>query len=257
MASDLAVDRFAPVIAARGALALFRELISPCAPTLLLAGNIGHATREPFWQFLRECRFHFDCVVLVPGQLEYANLTQQEQTIEQIDRLLHNRARELGNVYVLTRGVLERRGLRVLGCTLWSAAGQTLGVHPEFGMLYQEDGLGSAAPMTPRSRGRLLMEHTRWLLETAQQGKRSDVVTVVLTCHCPSLVLGKIGKVPQEQMGMAASPVLGPEWQGLVDGWVCGRFAGDIALHGVRCVGNSHEGVHFRTGGEFVVKKKK
>lgn len=102
--------------------------LSPVAPILVLAGDIGNPFQESYRDFLADCARSWKHVVVVAGNHEFYNKYTSDrwrykgaETVA--DRLAACQAvaRVAGrNVHFLDRGRVDIDGLAFLGCTLWS-----------------------------------------------------------------------------------------------------------------------------------------
>lgn len=102
--------------------------LSPVAPILVLAGDIGNPFQESYRDFLADCARSWKHVVVVAGNHEFYNKYAADrwhvkgaETVA--DRLAACQAvaRVAGsNVHFLDRGRVDIDGLAFLGCTLWS-----------------------------------------------------------------------------------------------------------------------------------------
>jgi hypothetical protein len=70
--------------------------------------------------FLTECSTKWKSVILVAGNHEYYQSVRGKKTVEEIQRLLDEGCKALGNVHFLNKNSLEIDGVRFLGTTLWS-----------------------------------------------------------------------------------------------------------------------------------------
>lgn len=116
-ASDLHIDDFP-------ADTPFETFLTPCAPVLILAGDICSAYDIRFSAFLAWCSAHWRYVVCVAGNHEYHCPRGARASIAQTDLYIACLAACFPNVVFLQNGasvVLPGTRIRIIGATLWSS----------------------------------------------------------------------------------------------------------------------------------------
>lgn len=97
------------------------DYITPCADTLILAGDIGSIYHyEIFKNFLLSCKKHFHNVIFVPGNNEYYLREGFEiKTFDELNSDLRKLAEETG-VILLNNEYIEDEEYIIFGATWWS-----------------------------------------------------------------------------------------------------------------------------------------
>jgi predicted phosphodiesterase len=157
---------------------------------LILAGDIGHPSKDEYVSFLRRCKEKFEHVVLVPGNHEY--YAEDEICLpipaSKIESRLEEIAADLG-IHYLNRSActlrIDDESVTFLGCTLWSEIPQE-----RFGLV--KNGLsdfiriyiGNGQFLTPSIYNQWHHRDVKWLTEEID--RRSDEKIVVVTHHLPT-----------------------------------------------------------------------
>jgi len=96
--------------------------LEPCAPILVLAGDICYYKHPHFLTFFREASFYFKHVIFVPGNHEYYTSTIIDLSFDgfsrvddEIDDILCN----LQNVHILQKSTFTIGNIKFIGTTLW------------------------------------------------------------------------------------------------------------------------------------------
>ncbi len=95
-------------------------LVTPTAPYLVLAGNIGNPTSPTYYKFLTSVSSKFETVFLVLGLTEYEVLT-----LDSVKGFILNQLKtfRLDNVHVLDNGyfdlTIDDVPVRIIGSTFW------------------------------------------------------------------------------------------------------------------------------------------
>lgn len=100
----------------------FTDVITPVAPNLILAGDIGHLTDFNHLQdFLEKTLTVFKNVIYVLGNHEYSK-DDTEKTMSELLQELRSFAQEHKNLHLLEKNAIIVDGVCIAGCTLWSKA---------------------------------------------------------------------------------------------------------------------------------------
>jgi UDP-2,3-diacylglucosamine pyrophosphatase LpxH len=115
-ASDLHLDYFPPNIQ-------FNEFVKPCAPTLVLAGDIASVWSHVYSEFLTWCSVNWKTVILITGNHEYFCSKGNPHTRLDTDQRVDQMCAFLGNVHFLQNGqsyTLPNTNIVFIGATLYS-----------------------------------------------------------------------------------------------------------------------------------------
>lgn len=102
--------------------------LTPAAPILVLAGDIGNPMQDSYRDFLGACARSWEHVVVVAGNHEFYNRFEAERwrykgaatVAERLEACRAVAAAAGSNVHFLDRGRVDIGGLAFLGCTLWT-----------------------------------------------------------------------------------------------------------------------------------------
>ena len=102
----------------------FGYMLTPVAPYLALAGDIGRPDQQSYTQFLEYCSTNWQRTFVVAGNHELYNGGMDGKVDSAADRLSScaHICRQFPNVHFMNRGrfELESEGVSVLGATLWT-----------------------------------------------------------------------------------------------------------------------------------------
>jgi UDP-2,3-diacylglucosamine pyrophosphatase LpxH len=98
------------------------EYITPIAPILILAGDIGNLyKKKQLYNFLEELCEKFAAVIYIPGNHEYYKIkSKKPMPFYKLNFILRELEDGLENLYILRQDCLEINGVIFAGCTLWS-----------------------------------------------------------------------------------------------------------------------------------------
>ncbi len=158
----------------------FEDVITPRAPFLILAGDIGDPSTTRFRSFITECSNAFSHVYFVPGNHEYHG-----HGINAGSCLLETVFREFTNVTLLQckKGCIGP--YVIIGATLWTnipaqlheAAIANVG---DYSKMMDRD-------FTPSYCSRLNKNHVNWLSNAIREEQLSGKQVIVVTHHPPSM----------------------------------------------------------------------
>ena len=108
----------------------FEDVIEPCAPDLILAGDIGHIIDlDRIKPFLRKCLSAFRNVVYILGNHEYyrdvkTDTFGREKTMKELIGMLRDFAEKISTkshiLHIVDKSVIVVGDVCIAGCTLWS-----------------------------------------------------------------------------------------------------------------------------------------
>lgn len=160
--------------------AKFRQVITPSADILVLAGNIGHPFRKTFKLFLRWCVDKFEYVLFVPGNQEYhgSSLKAARKKMKDICKIV-------GAIFLDKKAFIIEDEIVILGCTLWSY----IPSDKSFGVLYTIDDYKSIRDFDLNANNALYLHSKQWLEEKIMSIQRQypNYQMIVVTHHAPIL----------------------------------------------------------------------
>lgn len=139
--------------------------------TLILAGDIGHPTKDNYWKFLKSCSDEFQSVLFITGNHEYDSV--QHCHIHNIDNLICQNLAKLHkpNLHFLNMTNLVQDNIRYLGATIWSNMPNiSENVNTKYG-----------------KRQNAHLKQVDWLTKTLKQD--THIQTIIITHHMPSFKL--------------------------------------------------------------------
>lgn len=83
---------------------------------LILAGDVGDPYQDSYWNFIYDCSAKWKHIVLVAGNHEYYG----SHSMEEVDAHIHNKCKQMINVYFLQKERIVVEGTSIAGCTMWS-----------------------------------------------------------------------------------------------------------------------------------------
>lgn len=229
--------------------------VTPVAPYLVLAGDIGIPELESYKVFLSWCSQKWKQVFLVAGNHEFYNVrlpTKSDMATKK--SLLRALCEALPNVYFLdcTSVYLPELNLRVLACTLWSEIPDCV---REKAILYMNDSKQilqtSTTPFLPEAISEVHQKEKQWLNQEIHKCELTNERCLVITHYLPSYSL-----IHEKYQGHFLNACFASDCEDLfrppVVGWICGHThtGGRHTLHGIPCVLNPYgypeEGVETR-----------
>jgi hypothetical protein len=201
--------------------------IEPAAPTLLLAGDIGHPLKPHYSIFLREAAKSFQSIFLIAGNHEY--YTRDGRPMDSIKKAIHQALPANAHFLDGDQVVYTADGIQILGTTLWSHIPSDMvkyvkGGINDFKMIYESQG----TQLSPLTFNALHVKEKAWLEtqieRTTQttQGGQSTHPTIVITHHLPSYTC-----IAEQYKDYALNCCFASELDSLlkppVKAWVCGH----------------------------------
>ena len=169
----------------------FEEILEPCAPILILAGDVGNPTDLRYSEFLEWCGSKYEKIVLIAGNHEYyssksatpLSITKRKDFIRDICEFLGDRFCFLDNTSIqLNEDVI------IIGTTLWShikpqerfVAEYCLN---DFNHIYADDD----NLLSVDTYNEMHIKCYEWLRDEIDSHK--DKIVIVVTHHLPSFAL--------------------------------------------------------------------
>jgi hypothetical protein len=182
-ASDLHIDGWP-------AYTSFYHFITPCAPILVLAGDVCNAFDPRFNAFLQWCSRNWYFVIFVSGNHDY--YAGMDRTMQMVDDHIASICYRLGNVAFLQHGASYRIPgtlLRFVGATLWSAVDPALWEEAKHSKGdCRKIHVAPHRCATPADFTAIHVQH-RALLRSACYPQHPYETLIVVTHHMPSLDL--------------------------------------------------------------------
>jgi predicted phosphodiesterase len=182
------------------------EFIKPCAPYLVLAGDIcAYSMKDRLRPFLEFCAANWKRVFYVAGNHEYYNksshelrfiskqdpLRGQPTPMVDVEMWLRHECGRFANVCFLQKDVvyIQEESTYVLGCTLWSGIAPDKYELAKSGMVdYRRVYASAGVLVTPAEVTSLWIDHANWLLAELGKVDVRDKV-LVITHHLPSFTM--------------------------------------------------------------------
>ena len=134
IASDIHIEKLNTENAIEQPMAVITDYITPSAPNLILAGDIGSIYHnKELRHFLKSCKDNFESVIFVPGNNEY--YLRPGYTIKSMDELnedLREICKDTG-VHLLNNSYIETDDLVIFGSTWWSHIPDMLNMNVNIG----------------------------------------------------------------------------------------------------------------------------
>jgi predicted phosphodiesterase len=132
IASDIHIEKLN--VGENPPLPVITDFITPSAPNLILAGDIGSIYHnQELRHFLKSCRENFESVIFVPGNNEYyLRPGYSIKSMEELDRDLLEICNDSG-VYLLNNAYIETDDLIIFGSTWWSHIPDVLNMNVNIG----------------------------------------------------------------------------------------------------------------------------
>lgn len=229
----------------------FQPILTPVAPVLALAGDVGRPDKPLYRDFLHYCSHHWESVFVVAGNHElYNNRVIAAYTPSATGGELYNTrpaknwrhmpegsvdtvakrlarcaevAAEFPNVHFLDRQRIVYKDIAFLGCTLWTDLKGMNAVTAATSMndyrLITEDG---AQPITTDTTNRWHQRDRAWLAAELEACEEEARPAVVLTHHLPTydLIASRYQGHPLNAAFASAADEL---IQSPVRAWICGH----------------------------------
>ena len=114
LASDFHIEKYDKIN--------IEEFITPSAPYLILAGDIGSLYKyDQLKLFLFNLSQKYKGIIYVPGNHEFYTIKGRPGLpFFKLINLLNTLQEEIPNLYILNRGVLKIEKYYIIGCILWS-----------------------------------------------------------------------------------------------------------------------------------------
>lgn len=171
----------------------YQQILTPVAPYLALAGDVGRPDKRLYRDFLQYCSQNWDDVFVVAGNHEFYN--SYHMPVDAIQSMQNRRkacaaiAAEFPNVHFLDRRRVDRAGVAFLGATLWT----DLRGHEDIANKYMNDykmiAMVDDAGIRPLRPADTTEEHLvdrAWLDSEISACEEEGRPAVVITHHLPS-----------------------------------------------------------------------
>lgn len=219
--------------------------VTPVAPYLVLAGDIGIPDLMSYPVFLSWCSRHWKEVFLVAGNHEYYNMRCPVKTdMASKNELLQTICDGLPNVHFLNCSsyLIPETNVRILGCTLWSDIPDCLS---EKVITYTNDARQiyhlKDVPFTPWAQSEEHKRQKQWLNQEIQKCDLTNERCLVVTHYLPSFAL-----IHEKYKGSPLNACFASDCDDLfqppVVAWMCGHThtGMKILIHGIPCLVNPH-----------------
>ena len=169
----------------------FQSLLTPVAPILVLAGDVGRPDKPEYRNFLQYCSRNWDHTVVVAGNHEFYNDKAAIHTVKHRLGMCATAAAEFPNVYFLQKERKVIDGVAFLGATLWtdlsdSKDALTAETRMNDYRVITENGV---APVTAAATNRWHWSDRSWLATEIAGAAEEERPVVVVTHHLPSFQL--------------------------------------------------------------------
>ena len=164
-----------------------KEIITPQAPNLILAGDICFVKHCHFTPFFQKLSTMFEKIIYVLGNHEYySNKDHRMETLISIEMLVIEKLSPFKNVYLLNKDYVKIDNVVILGCTLWSYLSKQDFVSgmkylPELSFVKHVNTI----LIHPKITNRIHLRHKRWLHDMMEKFK--DKKIIVVTHYVPSI----------------------------------------------------------------------
>jgi predicted phosphodiesterase len=215
------------------------ELLKPCAPYLVLAGDIcAYSMKDRLRSFLEFCAANWKRVFFVAGNHEYHNKSSHElrfiakqdaargrpTPMAEVDAWLNAECGRFNNIHYLQKNVfyLPEESTFVLGCTLWSEIPVDQYEVARNGMAdYRRIWTSSEARLEPAAVTAMFYDHANWL--ATELGRLDPLAKVlVITHHLPTHAMIEPKYIGHTLTNCFASHVL-ERLPRQPAAWVCGH----------------------------------
>ena len=153
----------------------FPPILTPTAPILLLAGNIGRPDQRIYRDFLHYCSRSWKHVLVVAGPCELYSTMLTQVPIERRLAQCEDVASEFQNVYFLNRDSVTCEGVTILGASLWSEPKEE-----DYLYIFTEGRL-----ITPADTQAWHARDYAWLQKEMASLKKP---AIILSHHCPCCI---------------------------------------------------------------------
>lgn len=187
-----------------------RDIIIPCAPYLLLAGDIGMPFKNNYYEFLSDMSTKFIKIFIISGNHEY-HYNQYNHTNQQIRNIVE----KFDNVIYLDNQVYELDGIKILGTTLWSDIDDygSMAINDFYVIEYR--------PCELISKEIYVKLHKEAIQFLENEIHRDDMPKLIITHHAPHPCMN--GKYRGNKLESAFSTDLTYLFQPPVKAFICGH----------------------------------
>jgi predicted phosphohydrolase len=210
------------------------DLITPVAPILIMAGDIGNFYKyEQLKDYMEKVCEMFDAVIYVPGNSEYYQVVDQKPLSMKIlfERMLKINE-NIKNLHILNRDSVRINNVCITGCTLWSKPEVTL---PKFIVRIKD--------MYTSKYANLHNKDKKYIKKMIKYCNSRDLKLLVVTHHCPSFQVIPVKKDSDKYISLYASNMDYMLDNKYIHTWIAGHIHINFDLiteNGTRLVGNQY-----------------
>ena len=162
------------------------DYITPVAPILILAGDIGNLYKKTqLYNFLEELCEKFIAVIYVPGNHEYYKIKSKESLpFYKLNFILKELEDELENLYILRQDCIQINDIIFAGCTLWS----------KYSLPYLPKFIVRISGFTKEYYNSLYYRDLKFIKKVIQYCSSNNKKLVIITHHVPTWNIDTIKK---------------------------------------------------------------
>lgn len=208
------------------------DLITPVAPILIMAGDIGNFYKyAQLKDYMEKVCEMFDVVIYIPGNSEYYQVVNEEPLSMKIlfERMLSINE-NIKNLHILNRDSVRINDVCIVGCTLWSKPEVSL---PKFIVRIKD--------MYTSRYANIHKEDTKYIKKMIKYCNSRNLKLLVVTHHCPSFRVIPVNKYNDKYISLYASNMDYMLDKKYIHTWIAGHIHVNFDLiteNGTRLVGN-------------------
>jgi len=208
------------------------KYITPSAPTLVLAGDIGSLYKiDQLKGFLQLLCPHFNTVLYVPGNHEFYT-TQNYEPLSMLKLInkLYDLEREIPNLYILNQSSVIINDVCITGCTLWSRPEVPI---PKF--------IVRIYGMNTELYTRKHENDLKYINKIIDHCSVNNLKLVVISHYCPTYEIIDVNKMKDRYISLYVSSLDNLLDKQKVHTWCCGHIHKNfdiVTKGGTRVVGN-------------------
>lgn len=144
----------------------------PSGEVLVLAGDIGYPKLKVYQDFLKQMSTQFEIIFLIAGNHEY----YMSNSIKETENIIKDFVSTLPNIIFLQKSSYLYKGVKFIGCTLWSNPTNKL-------LTFYMNDFECIPRMTFEKYNLLHKDHQEWLKMQINETKEPKIV---ITHHLPT-----------------------------------------------------------------------